>query len=63
MIQERVRAGLAWARSEGKRLGRSPIAPELEQRMREALNEPGRPGVLKIAERFGVNAGTVQRIS
>jgi DNA invertase Pin-like site-specific DNA recombinase len=30
MIQERVRAGLARARSEGKRLGRPPIAPALE---------------------------------
>ena len=30
----------------------------------EALNKPGRTeGVRKIAERFGVNAGTVQRIS
>jgi DNA invertase Pin-like site-specific DNA recombinase len=30
IIQERVRAGLARAKSEGKRLGRPPIAPELE---------------------------------
>ena len=30
MIQERVRAGLARARSEGKRLGRPPIASALE---------------------------------
>jgi hypothetical protein len=30
----------------------------------EALNKPGRTeGVRKIAERFGVNPGTVQRIS
>src|SRR3984893_3516857 len=36
IIQERVRAGLARARSEGKRLGRPPIAPELEQRIRDA---------------------------
>jgi DNA invertase Pin-like site-specific DNA recombinase len=63
MIQERVRAGLARAKSEGKRLGRPPIAPELETAIREALRESGRPGVRKIAERFGVNAGTVQRIS
>jgi DNA invertase Pin-like site-specific DNA recombinase len=63
MIQERVRAGLARAKSEGKRLGRPPIAPELENAIREALQETGRPGVRKIAERFGVNAGTVQRIS
>ena len=63
MIQERVRAGLARARSEGKRLGRPPIARELEERIRKALAIPGRPGVRKIAERFGVDPGTVQRIS
>jgi DNA invertase Pin-like site-specific DNA recombinase len=63
MIQERVRAGLARAKSEGKRLGRPPIAPELEKRIREALAAPGRPGVRKIAARFGINPGTVQRIS
>jgi DNA invertase Pin-like site-specific DNA recombinase len=63
MIQERVRAGLARAKSEGKRLGRPPIAPELENRIRAALHEAGRPGVRKIAARFGVDPGTVQRIS
>ena len=63
MIAERVRAGLARARSEGKRLGRPPIAPALEKRIREALAAPGRPGVRVIAKRFGVNPGTVQRIS
>src|SRR5712672_755143 len=51
MIQERVRAGLARARSEGKRLGRPPIAPALEKRIREALATPGRPGIRVIAER------------
>jgi DNA invertase Pin-like site-specific DNA recombinase len=55
MIAERVRAGLARARSEGKRLGRPPIAPALEKRIREALATPRRPGVRVIAERFGVN--------
>jgi DNA invertase Pin-like site-specific DNA recombinase len=63
MIAERVRAGLARARSEGKRLGRPPIAPALEKRIREALATPGRPGVRVIAKRFGVDPGTVQRIS
>jgi DNA invertase Pin-like site-specific DNA recombinase len=64
MIQERVRAGLARARSEGKRLGRPRIEPELEKRILAALNKPGRTeGVRKIAERFGVDASTVQRIS
>src|SRR5262245_7434716 len=63
MISERVRAGLARARGEGKRLGRPPIAPELQRQIREALREPGRPGVRKIAERFGVDPSTVQNIS
>jgi DNA invertase Pin-like site-specific DNA recombinase len=56
-------AGLARARSEGKRLGRPPIAPALEKRIREALATPGRPGVRVIAKQFGVDPGTVQRIS
>jgi hypothetical protein len=63
MIQERVRAGLARAKSEGKRLGRPPIDPALEKRIREALAAPDRPGVRKIAARFRVNPGTVQRIA
>jgi hypothetical protein len=48
---------------EGKQLGRPRLDPEVEQAIRKALNEPGRPGVRVIAERFGVAPGTVQRIS
>jgi DNA invertase Pin-like site-specific DNA recombinase len=36
MIPERVRAGLKRAKDEGKVLGRPPIAPEIEQRVRDA---------------------------
>jgi DNA invertase Pin-like site-specific DNA recombinase len=62
MIQERVRAGLRRAKDEGKQLGRPRLAPELEQRIREALRVPGRTeGVRKIAARFGVSPDTVQR--
>jgi DNA invertase Pin-like site-specific DNA recombinase len=63
MIQERVRAGLRRAVSEGKQLGRPRLDPELEKRIQKALSEPGRPGVRVVAERFGVSPGTVQRIS
>jgi DNA invertase Pin-like site-specific DNA recombinase len=61
MIQERVRAGLARARDEGKQLGRPPIPEVLEKRIREGL----RAGlsVRKAAAKFGVSPGTVQRIS
>jgi DNA invertase Pin-like site-specific DNA recombinase len=64
MIQERVPYGPWRAKSEGKRLGRPPIAPELEKRIREALHHPGRAeGVRKIAQRFGISVPTVPRIS
>ena len=36
---------------------------ETRERIQEALRAPGRPGVRKIAEQFGVNASTVQQIS
>src|SRR5215469_12677790 len=49
MIQERVRAGLARARREGKRLGRPSINPRLKERIQAALKAPGRTeGVRKI---------------
>jgi DNA invertase Pin-like site-specific DNA recombinase len=64
MIQERVRAGLARARSEGKRLGRPRIPAETEKAIRAALAEPGRTeGIRKIAARLGVNPSTVQRVA
>lgn len=60
----RVRAGLARAKSEGKKLGRPPIPAEKENAIREALNRAGRTeGVREIAARFGGDPGTVQRIS
>src|SRR6266511_886567 len=37
---KRVRAGLTRVRDEGKRPGRSPIAPGLEKRIRDALTTP-----------------------
>ena len=63
IIQERVRAGLARARSEGKQLGRPTIDPELEAKVKAALAKPNRPGVRVIAEKFGISPGTVQRIN
>jgi hypothetical protein len=54
MAAKRVRAALTRVRDEGKPLRWPPIAPALEKRIREALATPGRPGVRKIAARFGV---------
>jgi DNA invertase Pin-like site-specific DNA recombinase len=60
MIQERVRAGLARAKEEGKQLGRPRIAPELEERILAARK--GGLSVRKTAAKFGVDPSTVQRI-
>jgi DNA invertase Pin-like site-specific DNA recombinase len=62
MTRERVRAGLARARAEGKTLGRPKIAKNIERAVRAALTEKERPGLRKIAAKFGVGVGTVQRI-
>ena len=52
------------AKAEGKHLGRPRIAPELEARILTALKASRRTeGVRKIAKRFAVDPGTVQRIS
>jgi DNA invertase Pin-like site-specific DNA recombinase len=63
MIQERVRAGLARDKAEGKQLGRPKIAERTERAVRTALRKRNRPGLRKIAFTLGVGVGTVQRIS
>jgi DNA invertase Pin-like site-specific DNA recombinase len=60
VFRERFRSGRAVAKQAGKRVTRS-IAPEVEDAIRDAL-EKGDAGILKIASRFGVGTGTVQRI-
>jgi DNA invertase Pin-like site-specific DNA recombinase len=59
---ERVRAGLARAKDEGKTLGRPRVAAKTESAIRAAL-ATGDMGMHRIAERFQVGTGTVQRIA
>jgi DNA invertase Pin-like site-specific DNA recombinase len=61
IIQERVRAGLARARSEGKTLGRPKIAADVETAIRATL--AAGTGMLKAAKMHGVGVGTIQRIA
>src|SRR5262249_47689945 len=63
MIQERVRACLARARSEGKQLGGPKIPEKTERAVQAALSRKDRPGLRKIAADLGIGVGTVQRIS
>jgi DNA invertase Pin-like site-specific DNA recombinase len=61
IIQERVRAGLARAKGEGKILGRPRIAADIEAAVRATLATG--TGMLKAAKMHGVGVGTVQRIA
>ena len=60
MIQERVKAGLARAKAQGKKLGRPKVSAKKEQAIRDARVEG--KGILKIAREVGVGTGTVQRV-
>ena len=60
MIVERVKAGLARARSQGKRLGRRPASADVVERIRTELVTGA--GILKTAKALGVGTGTVHRV-
>ena len=62
MIRERVNAGLARAKAEGKALGRPKTAETTEKAIAKAL-KAGKLGMHKIAALHGVGTGTVQRIA
>lgn len=60
MIVERVKAGLARARAQGKRLGRPRVAPAVENEIRR-LRAQGH-GMLRIAREVGCGVSVVQRV-
>ena len=60
MIRERVHAGLARARAKGTKLGRRPVKPAIQARIRD-LKATG-VGILKIGRTVGVGTSVVQRV-
>ena len=60
IIVERVRAGVARAKAEGKHLGRPRINGETEQAIQVALAEG--KGIRRVARECGVGVSVVQRI-
>ncbi len=60
MISERVKSGLARAKSNGKTLGRPKVSPEREAKIRK-LRSKGM-GILRIGKELGVGTSTVQRV-
>jgi DNA invertase Pin-like site-specific DNA recombinase len=60
MIRQRVRAGLARAVQQGKRLGHPKIDPATEKRIQARLRAG--MGIIKAARQCKVGVGTVQRI-
>jgi DNA invertase Pin-like site-specific DNA recombinase len=61
MIRERVNAGLARAKAQGKVLGRPKIDAATEKAIADALRAGG-AGIQKVAKLHGVGVGTVQRV-
>jgi len=60
IIRERVNAGLARARANGTKLGRRPVKPVVEARIRQ-LRARG-DGILKIGKKLGIGTSVVQRV-
>jgi DNA invertase Pin-like site-specific DNA recombinase len=60
IIRERVNAGLARARANGTKLGRRPVKPTVEARIRQ-LRAKG-DGILKIGKKLGIGTSVVQRV-
>jgi DNA invertase Pin-like site-specific DNA recombinase len=60
LIQERVKAGLHRARTQGKTLGRPKITAKVETAILTA-RENGK-GIRKIAQELGIGVGTVMRV-
>jgi DNA invertase Pin-like site-specific DNA recombinase len=60
IIRERINAGLARARKEGKKLGRPRVAEHIEQAVREA--RAAGKGILRIGRELGIGTSTVQRV-
>jgi DNA invertase Pin-like site-specific DNA recombinase len=60
IVRERINAGLARARANGKKLGRRPVKPAIEARIRQ-LRAKG-DGILKIGRKLGIGTSVVQRV-
>jgi DNA invertase Pin-like site-specific DNA recombinase len=60
IVRERINAGLARAKANGKRLGRRPVKAAVEARIRQ-LRAKG-DGILKIGRTLGIGTSVVQRV-
>lgn len=61
IIRERIKAGLARARAEGKAFGRPRVSEKVEAAIRAARRKG--MGIRRIARELGVGVSTVQRVS
>jgi DNA invertase Pin-like site-specific DNA recombinase len=60
MIRERIRAGLARAIADGRKLGRPKVPKEIEENIR--LARSGGMGMRKVARTLGVGVSVIQRL-
>jgi DNA invertase Pin-like site-specific DNA recombinase len=60
---DRIKAGLARARKEGKRIGRpTSVTVATERQIRKLRADNPRLGIIKIAKQVGCGVSTVQRV-
>ena len=59
LIADRVRAGMARAKAEGKRISKPPVAPEIVSQMRE-LKAQGH-SITELQKKFGLSRGVVSK--
>lgn len=60
LIQERVKAGLHRAKTQGKTLGRPKVSEDIERSILTARNDG--KGIRKISKELGIGIGTVIRV-
>jgi DNA invertase Pin-like site-specific DNA recombinase len=62
IIRERIHAGLARAKSKGKKLGRKRVPEHTEKQIRKLRVDNPAMGILKIADKVGCGTSVVQRV-
>ena len=61
LIGERVKAGMARARAQGKHVGRPPLPPEKLEHIKRLLRAKPKPTIYRIAKEVKVNYETAWR--
>lgn len=62
LISDRVKAGMARARAQGKQIGRPPLAASTQREIERLARSPAKPSIRSIHERTGASYATTWEI-